>query len=154
MNIFNIGAAFGSAAFFNSTDSATGGQEIIYIQNTEASEHLHIQRMTIQSDEASLWTLFQVTSATAAGGTALTYINPNLSSAVTKNVNAFGNASVTGSLSGTTLFAGVITVALTDYTYEFDAAIILGNLDAIAITLTTGTTAVVFVHMQCFWAIS
>lgn len=141
----------GTAAFFNSTYSATGGQEVIYIQNTEASDKLHIQRLVISSSAASLFTFFEVTSTTAAGGTALTPINPNLGSAVTKNENSFGNASVTGSLSGTTLLAGSIGVALIDYPYEFDAAVILGNLDAVALTLTT--TGVVFVHIQGFWGV-
>ncbi len=139
---------FGSAAYWNSTYSATGGQEVLYIQNTEGTQRLHITRMVISSSVASLWTLFKVTSATAAGGTALPYVNPSFSGVVKQN-NSFGNASVTGSLSGDTLLVGSIGVALIDYSYNFGGTVILGNTDAIALTLTT--TGIPQVHLEGYW---
>ena len=138
-----------SAAYWNSTYSATGGQEVIYIQNTEARK-LHIEKMVISSSVASLWTLFKVTSTTAAGGTAITPVSPNLSGSTPGQENSFGNASVTGSLSGDTLLVGSIATALEDAQYDFGGAIILSDNDAIALTLTT--TGVPQVHIEGYWA--
>jgi len=142
-------AEIGNAALWNSTYSATGGEEVLYIQNKESSRKLHITQMVISSSVASLWTLFQVTSATAAGGTALPYVNPNDDFGVTRAHNSFGNASVTGSLSGDTIIVGSIGVALIDYSYDFKGSVILGNDDAIGLTLTT--TGVPQVHLEGFW---
>jgi hypothetical protein len=138
----------GSVGYWNSTYSATGGEEVIYIQNTEARP-LHIERLVTSSTVASLFTVFKVTSATAAAGTAITPVNPNLSNGTPGQENSFGNASVTGSLSGDTLFVGSIGIALQDFAYDFGGAIILGENDAIAITLTT--TGVPQVHVEGHW---
>ena len=138
----------GQVGYWNSTYSATGGEEVIYIQNTEARV-LHIERLIMSSTVASLFTLFKVTSATAAAGTALTPVNPNLSAGTPGQENSFGNASVTGSLSGDTLFVGSIGIVLQDFTYDFGGAIILGENDAVAMTLTT--TGVPQVHIEGHW---
>lgn len=146
----------GSAAYWNSTYSVTGGQEVLYIQNLE-SRGLHIARMRISSTVASLWTLFKVTSTTAAGGTAITPVNPNLSAGTPGLENSFGNASVTGSLSGDTLMVGshalesATTATLMEQkTHEFGGAIILGENDAIALTLTTA--GVIQLQVEGYWA--
>ncbi len=139
----------GQSAYWNSTYSATGGEEVIYIQNTEGTEKLHITKLVISSTVVSLFTLFKVTSATAAAGTALTYLNPNLGSGVVKQHNSRGNASVTGSLAGTTIVVGSIGVVKLDYVYDFGGSLILGNTDAIALTLTT--TGVPQVHVEGYW---
>lgn len=138
-----------SASYWNSTYSATGGEEVIYIQNTE-SRKLHLSKMIISSSVTSLWTLFRVTSATAAAGTAITPVNPSLSGGTPGQENSFGNASVTGSLSGDTLLVGSIGVALVDDRYDFGGAIILNENDAVALTLTT--TGVPQVHIEGYWA--
>ncbi len=138
----------GQAAYWNSTYSATGGEEVLYIQNTEA-RRLHIANLIISSTVASLFTLFKVTSATAAAGTALSPVNPDLSLGTPGQENSFGNASVTGGLSGDTLFVGSIGIVLQDFSYDFGGAIILGENDAVALTLTT--TGVPQVHMEGYW---
>ncbi len=138
----------GQAAYWNSTYSASGGQEVIYIQNTE-SRRLHIAKMILSTSVVSLWTLFKVTSATAAAGTALTPVNPDLSLGTPGQENSFGNASVTGSLTGTTLFVGSAGIALQDFAYDFGGAIILSENDAVALTLTT--TGVPQVHIEGYW---
>lgn len=139
----------GSAAYFYSTYSATGGEEIIYIQNTESEKKFHVTDVYMQSTVASLWTLIKVTAGLTAGGTALTYVNPSLSSGVVKQHNSFGNASVTGSIAGTTIFAGSIDKVAQVEHKEFGGTIILGNSDAIAINLVT--TGVVHAQIHGYW---
>ena len=141
----------GSAAYWYSTYSASNGEEILYIQNTEGTQNLHITDIYMQSTVLSLWTLFEVTSATAAGGTASVYVNPNLSSGVIKQHNSFGGASVTGSLAGTTIFAGSIDEVARVEHHNFGGAIILGNSDAIAVSLVTA--GVVHCQVHGYWNI-
>lgn len=137
----------GSAAYFISTYAATAGQEVISIRNAESDRHLHIQSLMVASSVATIWTLFEVTSGTAAG-TTLTYINPNLGSGVTLDVTAFGNASVTGSLAGNTLNL-ISTVADATFHHNFDGSLILTNGDEVA--LTADATGTVYVTIQAFW---
>lgn len=137
----------GSAAFFVSTYAATGGQEVISIQNDEPSDVLHITRVFLASTVQTIWTLFEITSGTP-GGTVLTYQNPNLSSGTAKSVTAFGNASVTGSLSGNNL--GIFS-SLADAQLQLflEGSLILGKDDAIAIT--ADATGTVYVTVIGFW---
>ncbi len=113
--------------------------------------------MRITSTVASLWTLFRVTSASSAGGTAITPVNPHLSKGAPGLENSFGNASVTGSLSGDTLLVGTVAIEsattatlMEDVRADFGGAIILTENDAIALTLTT--TGVPQVHVEGYWA--
>ncbi len=139
----------GSAAYWYSTYSASGGEEVLYIQNTEGTQKLHITDLYTQSTVLSLWTLIKVNAGLTAGGTGIAYFNPNLSSGVVKQHNSFGNASVTGSIAGDTIFAGSIDeVARVDH-YDFQGALILGNSDAIAFALVT--TGVVHVQIHGYW---
>lgn len=140
----------GNAAYW-STTFALGSTNIeaIYIQNTEADLNLHISRLQLANSVDTIWTIFEVTSATAAGGTALTPTNPQLSSGVTRSENSFGGASVTGSLSGTTLFTLSSLAKITEHLF-LEGTLTLGNTDAIAITADADGT--VHVNIQGFWA--
>lgn len=140
----------GDAASFLSAYSATGGQEVIYIRNDEPDRALHISRLFLFSDAASVWNLFQVTSATAAGGTALVYRNPNLTEGNNRSHTSFGSADVTGSLTGDRLFAftSLADVMISPF---LEGALVLGKDDAIAITLVTGAPGVMQATILGFW---
>ena len=139
----------GSAAYWYSTYSASGGEEILYIQNTEAEKNLHITRVSMSSTVASLWTLIKVNAGLTAGGTKSVYVNPNLSSGVIKQHNSWGGASVTGSIAGDTIYHGSMDkVAQADVT-NFEGSLILGNGDAIAIALVT--SGVVHAQVWGYW---
>jgi len=140
----------GNAAIWNSTYSATGGEEVISISNQESERRLRISRMWLVSQETSIWTLFENTAAGPAAGTTLTYVNPDLTSGVQRSETSFGNASVTGSLSGNTLWSQQLSADVPYETY-FEGAIILGKDDVIALTLVTGTTNTVNVTILGFW---
>lgn len=132
----------GNAATWVSTYAATGGQEVLYIQNTEASRRLRISRLWLFSTVDTLWTLFEVTSSGAATGTGVTPVNINLGSGVINSENSFGNATVGGTLTGDNiaLFNTLAEVTLDTY---LEGAVILGNQSAIAITAdATGTVGV------------
>lgn len=139
----------GDAAFFYSTfATGTTNIEVVSIKNDEATKRLHITRLVLSSSVNTTWTLFEVTSGTAAG-TTLTYQNPNLTSGIANSVTAFGNASVTGSLSGNNLIA-FQTLALASTGFFLEGAVILGNGDEIAITASTDGT--VHATVIGFWA--
>ncbi len=138
----------GSGAYWNSTYSATGGEEVIYIKNDDP-RNLYITKLWISSAVASLYTLFRVTSGTAAG-TAITPVNAMLGGGTPGLESSFGNASVTGSLSGTTLVVGSIGVALVDDGVNRLDGLVVPETEAIAITLTT--TGAFQAHIEGYWA--
>ena len=133
--------AHGLAAYVNSTYAATGGQEVLSIDNQETTLHFHITRLFLNSTVDTLWTLFEITSGTP-GGTTVTYQNPNLGSGVNNSLTCFGDATVTGSLSGNTLWHGA-SLADTTLPIFLEGSLILGNGSKVAITAdATGTVAV------------
>ena len=124
-----------------STYAATGGEEVIYIKNDSTSDVLVVDEVVIGSSVASIFTIFEVNSGTAAG-TVLTAGNLNLSSGNTAPSSAFGNASVTGSLTGMTVAVdGVVAGGFE--TLDMKGALVLGQNDEIAVTASaTGTVYV------------
>ncbi len=140
----------GDAAIFHSAYSATGGQEVIYIKNDEPDRDLHLSRIILFSDTATVWDMIHVTSATAAGGTALVYRNPNLKEKNNHLHTSFGSATVTGSLSGDPLFSWstIADVTLQEF---LEGALVLGKDDAVAITMVTGAPGVMKATILGFW---
>ena len=143
-------ADIGNTYTISSTFNATAGQEVIYIQNTSATLHFHVVGILAGSAAATLWTLFKVTSATAAGGTALTERNRNLSSADNAPMNSFGNAEVTGGLSGNTLDHWYTLADTTPLFMPFRGGLRLNENDAIA--LTADANGIVAVTIIGFFA--
>jgi len=136
-------ADLGNGYTITSTYNATAGQEVIYTQNTSASLHFHVTDIICGSSADVLWTLFKVTSATAAGGTALTERNRRLSSADNAPMNSFGNADVTGGLSGNTLDHWYTLADTSAFAYPFRGGLRLDENDAIAITADANGIVVV-----------
>lgn len=138
----------GDAAYFHTTYAASTGEEIISIKNGESEKVLHISRVLWSTTVNSRFTLFEVTSGTAAG-TTLTYQNPNLDSGIDNSGTFFGNASVTGSLAGNNLLQ-VSVLANTQHETFLEGSLQLSNGDEIAITVT-GTSPTVYVTVIGFW---
>ena len=131
-----------------STYAATGGEEVLSIKNNSTSDVLIIDEVVIGCSAASVFTMFEVTSGTAAG-TTLTAENLNLSSGNTAPVTSYGNASVTGSLSGTSIAIDGVTAGAFQ-TLDLKGSLVLGQNDEVAITSsTTGTVYVTVIgHLK------
>jgi len=134
----------GDAAYFYSTYSASTGEEVISIKNGEADKSLRITRIIFGCDANCRFDVFEVTSGTAAG-TTLTYQNPNLDSGTVHSGTFFGNASVTGSLSGNIL-SSIFCLANTTTQVFIEGSLQLSNGDEIAITVT-GSSPVVYLSV-------
>lgn len=133
------GTSFSWASTF-----ATGGSnvEVIYIKNTD-DKKLHLHGFLMGSTVAQVWTIFKVTSGTAAG-TTITPVNLRLASGITKNNTSLGNAAVTGSLSGDTLYLAT-SPANETFTLDTEGALLLEKGDEIAITASANGTVYVTV---------
>ena len=138
----------GLAFSWPSTYSATAADEIISIQNDDNDRHLHITHIEVGGASAALYTLFEVTSGTPAG-TPITAQNLNLDSGKVAEETSFGNAAVTGSLSGNTLAVKHVP-ANESRLLNVKAALILAKSDIIAITV--GSNSVVAVTVYGFYS--
>jgi hypothetical protein len=138
----------GDAIFFHSIVT-TGGTdvEVMSVENEETTKNLHITRFLLGAADLCTFTILEVTGGTPAG-TVLVGVNPNFGSTVVNSITAFGNAAVTGSVVGDTLFSVNV---LADATVEVfvEGSIIIPQNSAIAISATTST--VVHVTMIGFW---
>ena len=130
-------------AYSWSSSFATAGTdvEVISIKNTSSSDVLVIDEIVVCATGACVFTLFEVTSGTAAG-TTITGQNLNLSSGLSAPATSYGNAAVTGSLSGNTL--GYQCVTAGDSTIlDTKGGLVLGQDDEIALTASANTTVYV-----------
>lgn len=139
----------------SSTYSATGGQEVLYLRNDSLTQHMHLLHLDFSSAETSLWTFFGVTSTAAAGGTSGTVTNHRLNVTAATNFTsrgtAFGEAEVTGGLSGDRLYIRRVLANETGH-IDFQGSVRLEQGDAVALTLATGTGNAVVVNLQFFFA--
>lgn len=140
----------GDAYSLTSVYSATGGQEVLSIQNDSITQHMHFAALILSADAATRWDLFEVTSGTPAGTTA-TVNNLNLTSgkAFSSRGTAFGDASVTGSLTGNRLLS-LYTAANAAKQIPLLGAVRLDQGDKIALTVVT--TSVIAVTVIFFYA--
>lgn len=138
----------GEAIFFNS-GFATGGtdREIISIENEEADKDLHITRFIFSAILDCIFTVFEVTSGTPAG-TALVGVNPNFGSTTVNSITAFGNAEVTGTVAGDTLFQVHVKADTTEQVFV-EGSIAIPQNSALAITANVDTT--IDVTLIGFW---
>ena len=137
----------GLAFHLASTYSLTGGQEALSLQNDNADLDIVVESMVVSTSASGIVTVFEVTSGTP-GGTPLTPHNLNFGSSVVAQATAFGNASVTGSLSGATVGAQDIGTSV-PYTFAFAGAVILPKNSILAVTFTT--TGIVFVDLVFYY---
>lgn len=134
-----VSAIDASTYLWTTSFSAATGNEIIYIKNTSKTKLLVIDKVTVNSVNAGLFELFQVTGT--AAGTSITGKNANLTSGNTAEATALGEASVTGLTIGDRIDLAR-TAANGRATMELDDVLIMGLNDAIAITYT-GSTGIV-----------
>ena len=138
----------GLAFSWASTYSATAADEIISIQSDDNDRHLHISHIEVGGASTALFTLFEVTSGTPAG-TTITAQNLNLDSGRVAEETSFGNAAVTGSLTGNTLSVKHVP-ANDSVLMNVKAGLILSKNDIIAITV--GSNSVVAVTIYGFYS--
>lgn len=87
----------GRGFIFYSTYSATGGQEVWFLQND--GDDIHIDRIIVSTSATGIFTVMRQTGGSAAG-TTMNGRNGVLGSAIMSDVTAFGNADVTGTVVG------------------------------------------------------
>ena len=126
----------GNAYSFVSRFASVAGDEVISIKNSDADKNLHIDSLSIESQQDTPWILFEVTSGTA-GGTTITPANLNLGSSKTAEGTFFGNASVTGTLTGTDMFY-FHTLANTHNEIPLQGSLLIPNGKEIALTCLSG----------------
>lgn len=133
---------------FVSTYAATGGDEVLYIKLTSTSDVLVVDEIVIGSSVANVFTLFEVGAGIAAG-TNLAAENLNLSSGNSAPVISYGNAAVTGSLTGTNIAIDGVTAGGFQ-TLDLKGALVLGQNSEIAVTASaTGTVYVTLIgHLK------
>lgn len=87
----------GRGFIFYSTYSATGGQEVWFLQND--GDDIHLDRLIISTSATGIFTIMRQTSGTATG-TTMNGRNGVVGSAVMPDVTALGNAEVAGCVDG------------------------------------------------------
>lgn len=134
-----------NALSFNwtSTYSATNGDEIIYIKNTNKSADLNIENITLSAEAGrATFTLYEVSGT--ASGTSITGKNMNLKSGNIADVTSLGDAAVTGITLGDKID---IISGIDDATSRvvLPSKLILGFNNAIAISFagSNGTVSAV-----------
>ena len=123
--------ANGLAFTVTSTHVTSGtAKEMIYLQN-DATEHMHIETISIASSIINIAQVLEVTGGTPAG-TTISPQNLNLISGVSKAFTAFGNEDV-AALTGNVLWAGRVPVHNT-VLIPFQGSLILGTGDGITVS--------------------
>ena len=125
---------------------ATGGAdvEVISIKNTSEANCLIIDEIIVGASAACIFTLFEVTSGTAAG-TSITPKNINTSSGNAAVHTSFGNAAVTGSLAGDVIAYDGVSAASEFTTLDTHGGVVLGQNGHYAITASANATVYVTV---------
>jgi len=111
--------------------TAVANEETIYLQNTSTTLNLFIDHIILATDTANKFRLKKVTG-TAAGGSAKTPVNLNLTSSNAAAATARGDGSITGLTDDGDL--EIIRVGADDTgEMAFGDQLILGQNDAIAV---------------------
>ena len=137
----------GQTYSWTSSYSASSGDEIIYIKNTDTERKLFIDIMRFSAVNTALFEVFEVTGT--ASGTAITGKNLNLSSGSVADATSYGNNAVTGITIGDRITL-VRVPANGVHDLNFENALILGFNDAIAVTYT-GSTGIADIAIRAFF---
>lgn len=115
--------------------SATANDEIAFLRNDDADDEIIVTDVIVSADAACAFTIFRPTSGTAAGTTA-TPVNLFLGSSIVAEATAYGNAAVTGSLTGDTL--GSVEVGASDpFDFKFGGSLVIPKNESVAVTVDT-----------------
>ena len=138
----------GLAFTAHSTYAATGGEEVISLQNDNSDMDIIVENIVVSTSVASVIDVFEMTSGTPAGTTVIPH-NLNLSSSVVAQATVFGNASVTGSVVGTTIAEHLVDPS-SPFDFKFGGSLIIPKNSVIAVTLDT--TGVVHANIIFYYA--
>lgn len=131
--IYYISRDDGQAFSFTSEYSATSGDYVIYLKNTNADKQIVISGIWLSSDNNAKWCIDKV-SGTASGteitGRSLNFTKNNLSDSTSIGDNAVSGLTKTFSV------APLRGMGFTTNPVDFKETLILGNGDAIAVKYT------------------
>jgi hypothetical protein len=147
---FYISRDEGSCFSLSSHDAtAAAGTYIAYFKNNSPTKNFYVDFIEVGGVETALWKVWSVTG-TAAGGSAITPSNLNLTSGNVADATARGNDSITG-LTTVSQLGTLRTSANSDGLIEYNDTLILGTNDAIAVEYDTGTTGVAEVFIRGYF---
>ncbi len=124
-------------AWYSTYTVGSAGEEIISIKNDSSDLLLHLDQVWIGSSTAGEFSLGYLLTGTP-GGTTITGVPLNKDKSKTADATAFGSASVTGSLTFTTL-ANILNVAAGMERVDLEGAWILGKDDTFVISAIIDT---------------
>lgn len=139
----------GLAFSLHSSYSATGGEEIISLENNNSDLDILVEDIIVSTSASGLFSLFVCNAGLTPGGTGITSLNLNLGSSVVAQAIGFGNNSVTGSLAGSVIDEQDIGTT-TPYHFQFGDSLIMTKGKQIAIT--AATTGVVHATIIYYFA--
>lgn len=125
----NLGQAYSVVSQHTTTGS---DENFISFQNTSSSDFFIIDKIVVGSSVANKFVFFEVTSGTPAG-TEVTAKNTSLSSGNVADIVAYGNAEVTGSISGDAALVGRVTAGGTAI-LDVAGAFVMGKNNIYAIS--------------------
>lgn len=128
---------------FHSSYSATNDHEIFYLQNNGVDIHVHT--ITVSTSASGVFQIFRQTSGTAAG-TVITGKNGIIGRLIMSDVTAFGDAEVTGTVTGDVIEGQDIGTSV-PFVFQMEDLVIP---DTEAIVVRCLTTGVIHVAMSCF----
>jgi len=120
-----------------SSYSATSGDTVMYIKNTDTDRSLIIHYVSVGGANNSKYELYSASGTPA--GTTITPTNLNLASRKEANSTQYGNAAVTGVSTVNKLYTKRVLANQSEPIQGIAQALILGFGDAIAITYTGST---------------
>lgn len=129
--------------------SAAAGEYILYFKNTSTSKKFYVDLIRVGTVNAALFKIATVTG-TAAGSSALTPVNLNLTSGKEAEATCRGDGAITG-LTEDSVIAVTRVSAATSSNIPFDDTLILGPNDAIAVEYDTGTTGAAEVLLRGYY---
>jgi len=136
-----MGAGLGYT--LHSSYSATGGEEVWYLQNN--GEHIHVDRLVVSTSASGVFSVMRQTSGTAAG-TTMKGENGIGGRPIMPDITAFGLASVTGSVDGNVIVAHDIGTSQ-PWTFDLDEYLLE---DTQAIFVRAAVTGVVYIDAFVF----
>lgn len=120
-----------------SSYSATSGDTVMYIKNTDTDRNLIIHYVSVGGANSGKYDIY--TASGTPAGTTITPTNLNVSSRKEANSTQYGGAAVTGVSTVSKLYTKRVLANQSEPVHGIAQAVILGFGDSIAITYTGST---------------
>lgn len=133
---------------WNSSYSATSGDKVLYIKNTDTDRNLIIHFLSLGCANNGKFEIY--TASGTAAGTTITPTNLNVASRKEANSSQFGDAAVTGVSTIGKLYTKRILANTTEPVQGIAQAVILGFGDAIVVEYT-GSTGEIDVEVTAYF---